>query len=203
MAISRVPPGRMGRLWLLGRLELAERAVSLLEEKLRVLNELHGVLVHKAARTHRDWHEAARAADLWGVRSTLLGGQATLEMATTSEQASVTVRWAAAAGARYPDQAVCQLPSGAEPVVVYTSSATVQAAGAFRAAVVAAADHAVAQSALDTVERELYATRLRARALSRHWLPAMHDDLARIELELEEQDRAEAVHMRLVALGQR
>ena len=35
--MPQVPPGRMGRLWVLGRLELAERGVSLLEEKLRLL----------------------------------------------------------------------------------------------------------------------------------------------------------------------
>lgn len=203
MAISRVPPGRMGRLWLLSRLELAERAVTLLEEKLRVLNELHGVLSHRAAQTRRDWHEAGRAADTWGVRATLLGGRSALDMATTSEQASVTIQWAATAGARYPDHALCELPSDDKPVVVHTSSATVQATGAYRAAVVAAAGHAAAQSALDTMERELYATRLRARALSRHWLPGLRDELARIELHLEEQDRAEAIHMRLVGLQQR
>ncbi len=199
MAMSAVPPGRMGRLWLLSRLELAERAVSLLEEKLHLLSELHGVLLRRAAQTRRDWEEAWQAADMWGVRATLLGGQRTLEMATRCDQASVTIQWAATAGTRYPEHAVCALPSGDEPGLVYTSSATVQAARAYRAAVAAAAGYAVAQSALDTVERELHATRLRARALNRHWLPTMRDELARIELQLEEQDRAEATRVRLVA----
>jgi V/A-type H+/Na+-transporting ATPase subunit D len=193
----------MGRLWLLSRLELAERAVSLLEEKLRVLSELHGVLLRRAAQTRRDWEEACRAADVWGLRASLLGGQRTLEMATTCEQASVTIQWAAAAGTRYPDHALCALPSGDEPIVVYTSSATVLAAGAYRTAVLAVAGYAAAQSALDTIERELHATRLRARALSRHWLPAMRDELAGIELQLEEQERAEAIRMRLVDQRQR
>lgn len=194
MAISRVPPGRMGRLWLVSRLELAERAVSLLEEKLRVLSELHADLAHRAAQTRQDWHEAARAADIWGVRTTLLGGRRALEMATTRGQASVTLEWAVTAGVRYPGRAHCELPSGDEPVVVWTNSAAVPAAAAYRAAVVAAAGHAAAQAALDTVDRELSATRLRARALSRHWLPGLRDELARVELQLEEQDRAEAVH---------
>jgi vacuolar-type H+-ATPase subunit D/Vma8 len=41
-------------------------------------------------------------------------------------------------------------------------------------------------------------TRLRARALSRHWLPQLQQELARIELELEEEDRDSTIRVRLV-----
>jgi V/A-type H+-transporting ATPase subunit D len=70
-----------------------------------------------------------------------------------------------------------------------------------RCSAFAAAQCAAAESALATLEREFRATQLRARALNKHWLPRLHDDLARIEMELEERDRAEAIRLRLVELG--
>lgn len=201
MTMQHVPPGRMGRLWLLGRLELAERAVSLLEEKLCVLSELRAVLEEKAAQTRGRWQDASRDADEFGIRAMLFGGQRAITMATPREDASVKIRWSTTAGVRHPDRVVCGLPSSDDPAVIHTSSATVQAAEGYREALVAAAEYATARSALSSVERELNATRLRARALSRHWLPHLRDGLARIELQLEEQERAEAINVRLVDLG--
>ena len=51
---------------------------------------------------------------------------------------------------------------------------------------------------MKTIEREVHTTRLRVRALSRHWLPLLRQELARIELELEEEDRDGAIRVRLV-----
>ena len=197
----QVPPGRMGRLWVLSRLELAERGVSLLEEKLRLLGNRREALQRRADETRRQWHDACREADMWGVRAALLGGQVAIALATPGEQASVTIEWAMTTGVRYPDRALCTLPSDDDTQAVYIGSATVQASRAYRAAVGAAAQYAAAQSALATIEREFSATHLRVRALSRHWLPRLRDELARIELELEEQDRAEAIRLRLAQRG--
>ena len=201
MSMLRVPPGRMGRLWVLSRLELAERGVSLLEEKLRLLGHRREALRRRADETRRQWHDACREADMWGVRAALLGGQRAIALATPGEQASVTIEWATTTGVRYPDRALCTFPSDDDTQAVYMSSATVRASRAYRAAVGVAAEYAAAQSALATIEREFRATQLRARALSRHWLPRLRDELARIELELEEQDRAEAIRLRLAQRG--
>jgi V/A-type H+/Na+-transporting ATPase subunit D len=128
----------------------------------------------------------------------LLGGQQAIDLAVTTAPTSVTVQWAITAGVRYPDVAVCVLPPEDDPAVIYPTAASVQAARAYRSAVVAAAECAAAQAALRTVEHEVHTTRLRARALSRHWLPLLQQELARIELELEEEDRDSAVRVRLV-----
>jgi V/A-type H+/Na+-transporting ATPase subunit D len=201
MTTPHVPPGRMGKLWLLSRLALAERGVSLLEEKLRLLGQRRDELHRRAENARRDWYFACREADSWGLRAALSGGQRAISLAVPREQASITIEWAATAGVRYPDRAECTLPPHDSPTEIHISAATVGASRAHRAAVVAAAQCAAAESALATIEREFRATQLRARALSKHWLPRLHDDLARIEMQLEEQDRAEAIRLRLVKLG--
>ena len=76
------------------------------------------------------------------------------------------------------------------------SAATVQARSAYIAAAKAAIDHAVARAALHRITTELTLTRLRVRALQRHWLPQLRTALAAVEFELEEQERAEALRRR-------
>ena len=131
----------------------------------------------------------------------MLGGQGAITLATPRERASITVDWTTTTGVRFPDGVQCVLPPTEDDAVVYTSSAALGASQFHRVALVAAAEHAVATAALATIEREYRATRLRARALSKHWLPRLRDELARINLELEEQDRAESSRLRLVQLG--
>ncbi|MBX7431082.1 V-type ATP synthase subunit D [Mycobacterium sp. Y57] len=201
MPTLQTPPGRMGRLWLMSRLELAERGVTLLEEKLHLLAGHRDELRDRVASTRRVWRDACREADVWQLRATLLGGERAITLATPDEHASVTIEWATTSGVRYPDRIRCTLPPADDPAVVVTGSAVAGAGRTHRAALQAAAEHAVTAAALATVEREYQATQLRARALSKHWLPRLHDELARINLELEEQDRAESSRLRLVELG--
>ena len=135
----------MGRLWVLNRLDLAERGVTLLEQKLHLLTALQEELQRKAEQSRHDWQQACREADMWGLRAMLLGGQNAIDLAVTTAPASVTVQWAVTAGVRYPDAAACVLPPENDPAVIYPTSASVQAARAYRAAVVAAAECAAAQ----------------------------------------------------------
>lgn len=197
-ALSR-PPGRMGRLWVLNRLELAERGVTLLEHKLHSLTGMQQELQRKAEQRRHAWQQACREADTWGLRAALVGGQQAIDLAATSTPAEVTVQWATTAGVRYPDVATCTLPPEKDPAVIYTTSASAQAARAYRAALVAAAECAAAQAAVKTVEREVHTTRLRVRALSRHWVPRLRQELAEIELALEEEDRDGTIRVRLIA----
>ena len=132
-ALSR-PPGRMGRLWVLNRLDLAERGVTLLEQKLHLLTALQEELQRKAEQSRHDWQQACREADMWGLRAVLLGGQNAIDLAVTTAPASVTVQWAVTAGVRYPDVAACVLPPENDPAVIYPTSASVQATRAYRAA---------------------------------------------------------------------
>jgi V/A-type H+-transporting ATPase subunit D len=199
MATLSIPPGRMGRLWVLNRLDLAERGVTLLEQKLHSLTALREELQRRAEQSCHDWQQACREADTWALRAALLGGQHAIDLAATTTPAAVTVQWATTAGVRYPDVATCALPPEDDPAVIYTTSASVQAARAYRAALVAAAECAAAQSAVKTIEREVRTTQLRVRALSRHWLPQLRQELARIELALEEEERDGAIQVRLVS----
>lgn len=201
MPTLQTPPGRMGRLWLTDRLELAERGVSILEQKLRLLAERRDVLRARVEQSRRDWHAACRRADRWGLRAVLLGGDRAIDLAAPLQRATVTVEWTTTTGVRYPDQARCAFPPDDDTTIVDTGSATRPAARAHRAALAAAAEHAVALAALATVEREYRTTQLRVRALSKHWLPRLRDELRRVTLELEEQDRAESSRLRLAGMG--
>ena len=55
MSTIRVPPGRAGRLWLRARLDVAERGVSLLEQKVRILGDERRRLRALTEDTGRDW----------------------------------------------------------------------------------------------------------------------------------------------------
>ncbi len=133
MAPLSSPPGRMGRLWVLNRLDLAERGVTLLEQKLHLLTALQEELQRKAEQSRHDWQQAYREADMWGLRAMLLGGQNAIDLAV-HHRGGIRHR---AVGrhrrVRYPDAAVCVLPSESDPAVVYPTSASVQAARAYRA----------------------------------------------------------------------
>lgn len=65
----------MGRLWLMSRLELAERGVTLLEEKLRLLASRRDGLKARVEVTRSAWETACREADVWYLRALMLGGQ--------------------------------------------------------------------------------------------------------------------------------
>ena len=115
------------------------------------------------------------------------------------EPASVTVQWATA-GVRYPDVLACTLAvrrrSGCLPDLgVGAGGSGVPSSGCRRRRMRCGAIRARHRRA------RIHTTRLRVRALSRHWLPLLRQELARIELELEEQDRDEAIRVRLAQRG--
>ena len=98
-------------------------------------------------------------------------------------------------GIRYPDGSDYTPPRPRGDVVV-DSSAIVFAQVAHRAALAAAARHAAALAAVRAIDHEFHATRLRAAALRRHWVPSLRAALVRIELDLEEQERAEGIRLK-------
>ena len=192
---KQLPPGRAGRLWLRDRLDIAERGVSLLEQKLRILDGELRRFRSQAEQTRSSWERACSDARMWQLRAELLGGQRSIRLASTDEPATVTVTWTSTMGIRYPAGIDCALPPADSADVVTGSAAVVHARQAHREALVAATAHAATSAAVDTIEREIRSTRRRARALSRHWLPHLRAELARIELELEEAERADAVRL--------
>lgn len=195
----RVPPGRAGRLWLRDRLAVADRGVSLLERKLRILRGEQRRLHILAEGCERDWGRCADDARTWSLRAGLAGGQRSLRLATGREPAEVTVTWTTVMGVRYPDQVELVPPDPDTESRIIGNAALVHAREAHTVAVRAAARQAAAQAALRVVDRELAATRVRARALRRHWIPRLQAALQEVEMVLEEQERAEGIRRRRAA----
>lgn len=201
MSTLRVPPGRVGRLWLRRRLEVATLGADLLEQKLRALREEERRLTLLVQRTEEEWTRTATEADRWLLRAAVTGGDRSLRLATVAASVTVTVTWTVAMGVRYPAEASCVLP--ARDTAVPGGVALAEAEAAYQAALQAAVRQAVAQGAVQRIRREVDATRLRVRALNRHWIPRLRAALVRRELELEELEHAEAVRRRKAAVGRR
>lgn len=201
MNTIRVPPGRTGRLWLRHRLDTASRGAALLEQKLRALREEQSPLAQRVRRSGEEWARQAQEAQSWLLRAALVGGQRGIRLAGTNEPAAVTITWTTAMGVRYPNDAVCTLPPADSPSPP-ASMAIIRAAQAHRLALDVAVRHAVAIAAERVVGAEVTATSHRVRSLRQHWIPRLQEALARAELELEEQERAEGVRHRWAAQQQ-
>lgn len=197
MTALRVPPGRIGRLWLRNRLDVATHGADLLEQKLRALREEERRLALLAERTEDAWTRAAREASSWLLRAGLIGGERSLRLATVSAPATVEVRWTVEMGVRYPAEARCAVPD--RGTALPGGAALIAAEHAHRVALDAAVQHAAAREAIRRVRREVQDTRQRVRALNRNWIPRLEAALVRRELELEEQERSEGVQRRWAA----
>lgn len=200
MTAIRVPPGRAGRLWLRHRLDTARRGATLLDRKLRSLREEQHRLAIQSHLTGEEWTKQAQQARTWLLRAALAGGQRGLRLASVNEPATVTVAWTSSMGVRYPAEATCVLPdvSPSSPSLP-GSTAVALAEDAHRTALRAAVRHAAALAAERVVSAEVSTTRQRVRSLRHHWIPRLGEALARVELELAEQERAEGVRHRWAA----
>jgi V/A-type H+-transporting ATPase subunit D len=174
----RKPPGRAGRPWLTQRLAVARRGADVLEQKRR------GLL-----------------RDAWLRRALLIGGQRSFELAVfyVPEPANVRLEWRRPLGLTYASDADVRLPPTPDLVAPGGTAALPVAAGAFGRAVEAGARFAATRSALDRLDAELAATARRLRALERRWIPAYEQALAALALELDENEREDALRGRWFA----
>lgn len=197
MSALRVPPGRAGRLWLRHRLATAERAATLLEQKLRALRAEQTRFDRQAQASGQLWEQLAAQARQWLLWAALAGGRRGVRLASGGQPAVVTVTWETVMGVRYPADATCGWPPVAEggPVIL-GGAAVVQALRAHRMALAAAVRHAAALAAQRAVTAEVAATGQRVRSLRQHWIPRLQQALTVAELQLEEQERDEAVRHR-------
>jgi len=192
---ERVPPGRAGRLWLLGRIAAARRSVDLLDRKRELLQREDARLAALSGDTRRRWEIACVESEAWGRRATVLSGVSDVAgaAAAVAGRARVDLTWRNTMGVPHPDvvrSAPAILPSGEAAAA---NAAVAPAAAAYRRALVAAAAHAAADMSHRLVSGELRATERRQRAIERHRLPALEDDLSRLELRLDEMERDERV----------
>ncbi|MGH3463159.1 MAG: V-type ATP synthase subunit D [Kribbellaceae bacterium] len=201
--VRGVPPGRAGRLWLQRRLVVARRSAALLDQKLRILLHEQERFALLVGRTGPEWSQRCREAEIWLLRSCLIGGQRALRHATDGERAEVTVGWAGAMGLRYPSEASYRAPApdtgGDSGTGATTGAAVQQTSAAHRLALDAAVRHAAAQAALRAIEAEMAATRRRLRAVEDRWIPRLESTLAAVLLELAEAERSEGVRLRWAA----
>jgi V/A-type H+-transporting ATPase subunit D len=192
----RAPPGRVGRLWLIRRIETARRGRDVLEQKRRALLRQRARLEPELAEARGEWEHAAREAERWWQLAAVLGGERTLEHAVTgvTGSAEVAVDWRNALGVVYPADVEVRAVDRVAPVG--GSAALAQAAISYRRALACAARHAVASTAWERTGSELEATNHRLRAIERRWIPRHERALAALELALDEAERTEVVQTR-------
>ncbi|MGZ4628273.1 V-type ATP synthase subunit D [Oryzihumus sp.] len=201
--VRGIPPGRAGRVWLVRRLEAARRGADVLDRKLRILRREEDRCHARAERAGVRWVDAVTEAETWALRSALLAGSAALRPGYAGGGAEVRLVWSAVMGARFPGEAECLLPLPHPLTWLPASSAISCATDAYREALTAAVEAAVAQAASRVVGAELATTRTRARALEVRWVPTLQQALSSLELTLAEADAAEASRLRLVVEADR
>jgi V/A-type H+-transporting ATPase subunit D len=190
-----VPPGRAGRLRLERRLQVARRGADLLDRKLRILQRELPRLRAEAASAARDWEQCAADADRWLLRAALLGGQRSIRLAGSDAPAEVDVTYGVTVGVRHPVACNCTFPAPrgwAGPTIA-------TARHAHEAALEAAARSAAASAALQIMETEAAATRLRLRAVKDRWIPLLEQARSEVALAIDEQERADGARLRLAA----
>jgi V/A-type H+/Na+-transporting ATPase subunit D len=197
--LRRVPPGRAGRLWLRRRRDTAQRAVDLLDRKLRILMAEQARFRLLAARTETDWHEQYAQARVWLARAAAIGQQREIRFAAAEPTADVDIEWAAVMGVRYPAEATCRLPEASPGARPPGTAALAPAEQAHREALRAAVAHAVALRACHVVDAEVVEARRRLRALTDRWVPRLEAAAHTLSERLEEDERADTVRMRWAA----
>jgi V/A-type H+-transporting ATPase subunit D len=194
----RVPPGRAGRTWLVGRLEIARRGAELLDRKRQALLREQARVSAEAGAARRAWRESAASAELWSARAALLDGAGRLELLArhVDGEATLAVTWSNLMGARLPGVDLIAVPDSPPVSALGGSSAAVIAARACGEAARAAARCAVAERAEVELTAELHRTARRLRALQERWIPQHQEALARLDLALDENQREQATRVR-------
>lgn len=194
----RVPPGRAGRIWLVRRLEVAERGADLLERKRTALLSEQVRARGEVAVARRAWEAASAQVVRWSGRAVILDGAGRLELLSrhTREPAEMELAWSNLMGARMPAVARMTLPTPPQFSALGASAATVPLVYACREAIEAAARLAVAERAEAALSAELARAARRLRALRDRWIPQHQQALEQLDLALDESQREQAVRVR-------
>jgi len=201
----RIPPGRAGRTWLVGRLEIARRGAELLDRKRQALLREQARVRAEADDAEREWSIAAAQAASWTARAMVLDGPSRLELLArhVDGDAMLELSWSNLMGARVPRVQRLVVPAPPPVSALGGSSAAVIAARACGEAVRAAARCAVAQRAEAELTAELGRAARRLRALQERWIPQHEDALARLDLSLDESQREQAARVQWLTRRQR
>ncbi len=197
--VSRIPPGRAGRMWVLGRIRMGRRAADLLDRKLSILRTEQERLRRQADEATARWQQRWREADQWAARSALMGTAREIRLCAPTGSARVAINWSATMGVRYPAAATCEFPAASSSDRAPGTAVLVEAQRAFHAAVEAAVETAAASAAVVIVDDEVAATRRRIRAVNDRWLPRLESALATRNHDLDENEREENFRLRWAA----
>jgi V/A-type H+-transporting ATPase subunit D len=172
-----------------------------LDQKRRGLLRERARFVTMVDEARVSWEHAAEEAELWLRRALLVSGQRSLDLAAfyVPEQADIRLDWLRSLGLTYAVEAEVRLPPTPDQVAPGGGAALPVAAAAYGRAVEAGAHFAAARSALERIDAELRSTTRRLRALERRWIPAYEQALARRTLELDENEREDALRGRWFA----
>ena len=194
----RIPPGRAGRTWLLGRLAVAHRGAELLDRKRQVLLAEQAHVRAQAEQARRDWHEAAAQVEVWTMRAGTVDGATRLDLLArhARTRALLELSWRNLMGARIPRAEAIDVPEPPPVSALGGSSAAVLLARACSQAATAGARYAVAQRAETELSAELGRAARRLRALRDRWIPQHEQALAALDLALEEAQREQAIRVR-------
>ena len=194
----RVPPGRAGRIWLVGRLEIARRGAELLDRKRQALLREQAHVRREAAEARGAWEHSSAQVTIWSARAAMLDGAGRLELLArhVHEPASLQLSWSNLMGARIPSAQRITMPDPPPLSALGGSSAVVLLARACREATRAAARCAVAERADAEVSAELGRTARRLRALQERWIPQHEKALAQLDLALDESEREQGARLR-------
>ena len=193
---------RAARLHLITRLDLARHAVELLHSKEQALQRVRARLDVHAERANDAWVRCANEAATWLQRARALGATDELDViaAHRPQPAQIVIDWQASMGITYPGDVRCT--QAAQPDLT-ASAALAPTMQAHLRALDAAATYAATDAALDRLDTELATTRRRRRAIGDRLVPRLEDQLRMLELDLDEQDREEALRVRLASDEQR
>ena len=183
-------------MWLQRRLGLAHRAASRLDQKLRILRTEQTAFAMLQDRTGRAWDQECREADVWLLRAALVGGQEGVRPPPGLPSAEVSIDWTTALGTTYPARGSCTTPDPDPHLATVSSAALVEATAAYRRALQAAVEHAVASAATRAIDAEVAATQQRLRGVENRWIPRLVDAADALRLSLDEVEHAEQIRLR-------
>jgi len=195
---QRVPPGRAGRVWLRGRLEIAGRGAELLDRKRQVLLGEQARLRDELRQARRAWRDVAAGAELWSRRAAVIDGARRMDVLARNVRADAALElsWSNLMGARLPSVTGVAIPGPLDLSALGGSSAAVLAARAGAEATRAGARCAAAERAEREIARELARATRRLRALRKRLIPEYEAALQHIELALDESQREQSSRVR-------
>ncbi len=194
----RPPPGRAGRLWLIGRLDVARRGTEVLEQKRQTLLRERQRTAEALAEATGLWDARAREAAVWNDRALTLAGARRLRLAAQHRAGTATaaVTWRNMLGTRVPDAVRVDFGEPRREAAPGGGPGVALSADAHRRALVAASTFAAARAAPEAVETELVATTRRLRAIERRWIPEHESALHRLEITLAEHELEDVARSR-------